>query len=187
MPFRFFPFVLLTAGCILWACHLQAQQPAGETAAQRPVDAAVPSAIPVETPQDGSVWGALVYASQDTAEEGQGEKDPEAFPGLAKRLAKAFPYKRFKVIGQHTQVVFREYESWVVPSRDVFLKMDSKGVSADGGLNLHLQFWQGQQVLVKTDTVLRPDSPLFIGGPRWRDGQLIFVLELQKNGAKTSQ
>lgn len=142
--------------------------------------------------KDGSVWGALVYAcnsSQVAAKGGDGAppqpKDPQDFPDLSKRLGKTFPYDRFVVIGHHTQEVLREYESWVVPSREVFLKLDSKGNTADGGLNLHLQFWRGRQVLVKSDIVLQPDSPLFIGGPKWRDGQLIFVLELKEtNKAK---
>jgi hypothetical protein len=129
--------------------------------------------------KDGSVWGALVFANNDKDPKADA-KPAEDFPDLAKRLGKVFPYKNFEVLGQHTQVVFREYESWVVPSKDVFLKVDSKGAAINGGLNLHLQFWQGQQVLVKTDTRLQPNSPLFIGGPKWRDGQLIFVLLLKK-------
>jgi hypothetical protein len=60
------------------------------------------------------------------------------------------------------------------------LKIDSKGPAADGGMNLHLQVWREQQVLVKTDAILRPGSPLFIGGPKWRDGQLLFVLDVGK-------
>lgn len=140
--------------------------------------------------KDGSVWGALVYATneKDAAKAVKAEgKDAEDFPDLAKRLGKVFPYGHFGLLGQHTQVVFREYESWVVPSKDVFLKVDSKGAAANGGLNLHVQFWQGQQVLVKTDTLLQPNSPLFIGGPKWRDGQLIFVLLLKKvEGTKGS-
>jgi hypothetical protein len=129
--------------------------------------------------KDGSVWGALVFANNDKGPKADA-KAAEDFPDLAKRLGKVFPYKNFEVLGQHTQVVFREYESWVVPSREVFLKVDSKGAAINGGLNLHLQFWQGQQVLVKTDTRLQPNSPLFIGGPKWKDGQLIFVLLLKK-------
>jgi hypothetical protein len=129
--------------------------------------------------KDGNVWGALVYAS-NAPKPAVEVKGPVDFPDLAERLGKVFPYKNFEVLGQHNQVVFREYESWVVPSRDVFLKLDSKGVAEGGGLNLHLQFWQGQQVLVKTDARLLPGSPLFIGGPKWREGQLIFVLELKE-------
>jgi len=159
----------LAAVCSLTVAPLLAQQPA---------PAAVTGISADKAAKDGSVWGALVYAS-NAPETKQQEKAPE-FPDLQKRLAKAFPYKNFEVLGQHNQVVFREYESWVVPSRDVFLKLDSKGTNTTGGLNLHVQFWQGQQVLVKTDTMLLPDSPLFIGGPKWRDGQIIFVLLLKK-------
>lgn len=147
------------------------------SSAQQPVP------VPVKKPAtDGKVWGALIYATTDAAKlTGSAEQMPANQKDLPARLAKAFkPYTHFEIIGQHLQDVFREYESWVVPSQDLFLKIDSKGPAADGGMNLHLQVWREQQVLVKTDTILRPGSPLFIGGPKWRDGQLLFVLELQK-------
>ncbi|RBP37340.1 hypothetical protein DES53_11478 [Roseimicrobium gellanilyticum] len=138
-----------------------------------------PSVTADKAAKDGLVWGALIYGTAKSPEGRSEAASPTDFPDLQKRLGKAFPFKHFEILGQHSQVVFREYESWVVPSKDVFLKLDSKGTSMDGGLNLHLQFWQGQQVLVKTDTVLRKGSPLFIGGPKWRDGQVIFVLLLK--------
>ncbi len=146
------------------------------TSAQAPT---IPPAGIDNTAKDGSVWGALVFAS-NAREGAAAAPSPEDFPDLSQRLGKVFPFSNFEVLGQHSQVVFREYESWVVPSKDVFLKLDSKGAAPKGGLNLHVQFWQGQQVLVKTDTLLQPNSPLFIGGPKWRDGQLIFVLLLKK-------
>jgi hypothetical protein len=139
-------------------------------------------AVPVKAATDGNVWGALIYASDKKPEEDS--KEPVEFPDLFPRLAKVFPFKHFVILGHHNQVIFREYESWLVPSKDLFVKLDSKGAAKGGGINLHLQFWQGQQVLVKTDTVLRPASPLFIAGPKWRDGRLIFVLELKKVDAK---
>ena len=135
-------------------------------------------AVPVKAATDGHVWGALVYASDKKPEEDS--REPAEFPNLFPRLAKVFPFKHFVILGQHNQVIFREYESWLVPSKDLFVKLDSKGAAKGGGINLHLQFWQGQQVLVKTDAVLRPASPLFIAGPKWREGRLIFVLELKK-------
>jgi hypothetical protein len=161
-------FVLLSSFVILHSSSCPAQQPA-------PLPAKKPAT-------DGKVWGALIYATTDTAKlTGSAEQLPANQKDLPARLAKAFtPYTQFEIIGQHLQDVFREYESWVVPSRNLFLKIDSKGPAADGGMNLHLQVWREQQVLVKTDTILRPGSPLFIGGPKWRDGQLLFVLELQK-------
>jgi len=144
--------------------------------------AAAPVSVTVKAATDGNVWGALIYASDKAPAESSAQ--PAGFPGLFERLGKVFPYRHFVILGQHNQVIFREYESWVVPSKDLFLKLDSKGAARGGGINLHLQFWQGQQVLVKTDTVLRPASPLFIAGPKWRDGRLIFVLELKKVDAQ---
>jgi hypothetical protein len=128
---------------------------------------------------EGKVWGALIHALQ-VAPAGAVPAASPHLPNLAARLGAAFPESgHFEVLGEHLQDVFREYESWVVPSKDLFLKVDSKGPAPGGGVNLHLQFWRDQQVLVKTDAVLRPGSPLFIGGPRWREGRLIFVLVLQ--------
>jgi hypothetical protein len=130
---------------------------------------------------EGHVWGALIFATND-ATQLTGAKEPmhAELPKLNERLAKVFPFKHFEVLGQHRQDIFREYESWVVPSRDLFMKIDSKGPADNGGVNLHLQVWREQQVLVKSDAVLRKDSPLFIGGPPWKDGRLIFVLFLER-------
>lgn len=171
------PAIALLLSLVGTVLSAQTAPPAAATTA---TTAPSTPAISLEkTARDGQVWGALIYGTSK-ATEGKGEAaSPPEFPNLQQRLGKAFPYKHFEILGQHSQVVFREYESWVVPSKDVFLKLDSKGTSIDGSLNLHLQFWQGQQVLVKTDTVLAKGSPLFIGGPKWRDGQVIFVLLLK--------
>jgi hypothetical protein len=128
---------------------------------------------------DGKVWGTLIYAAAGPAL-ALPEGVPSTLKDLDTRLAKVFPYSRFELLGQHTQDIFREYESWVVPSKDLFVKIDSKGPAEGGGIKLDLQFWRDQQVLVKTDTVLRRESPLFIGGPKWKEGRLLFVLLLTK-------
>lgn len=149
---------------------------AGVSLAQQSLPAVKPAT-------DGKVWGALVYASNGSAADLPAEvpaEVPAALKNLPERLGKVFPFTRFEIIGQHTQDIFRQYESWVVPSKDLFLKLDSKGPAEGGGVSLNLQFWQEQQVLVKTDTVLRENSPLFIGGPQWREGRLLFVLLLTK-------
>lgn len=139
--------------------------------------------LPSKKPDtDAKVWGALVFASNDPKEAAAMPKVdvPAEFADITQRLGKVFPYQHIDVIGQHLQDVFREYESWVVPTKDLFLKVDSKGPAKDGGMNLHLQFWRDQQVIVKTDAVLKAETPLFIAGPKWRGGQLLFVLVLQK-------
>lgn len=145
----------------------------------------VPSASPPlpsgKPATDGRVWGALIFATNNAAQlTGAKEQASAQLPKLDERLAKVFPFKHFEILGQHQQDIFREYESWVVPSRDLFMKIDSKGPADKGGVNIHLQVWREQQVLVKSDAVLRAGSPLFIGGPPWKDGRLIFVLSLER-------
>ncbi len=135
----------------------------------------------VKPATDGRVWGALIFATNDAAQlTGGREQPPPNLPKLNERLGKVFPFKHFEILGQHQQDIFREFESWVVPSQDLFLKIDSKGPADQGGVNLHLQVWREQQVLVKSDAVLRAGSPLFIGGPAWKSGRLIFVLSLDR-------
>jgi hypothetical protein len=165
-------FLLATvAGSFLLNSALLAQP---QQAAAAPTASAAP--LPAT---DGKVWGALVYAT-DAAEKLTGVKanPPEHLQDLEAKLGKVFPWKHFEIVGQHTQDVLREYESWVVPSADLFLKVDSKGPDSAGGVHLHIQFWRQEQVLLKTDALLRPKSPLFISGPKWREGQLLFVLML---------
>ncbi|MFO1483961.1 MAG: hypothetical protein U1F71_11430 [Verrucomicrobiaceae bacterium] len=155
------------------------------SAVSRAQEASAPAASkapPVVKPAtEGKVWGALIFAANEKGQlTGAGDQEPSRLKNLNERLSKVFSFKHFEILGQHQQDIFREYESWVVPSRDLFLKIDSKGPADNGGVNLHLQVWREQQVLVKSDAVLRPDSPLFIGGPKWKDGRLIFVLLLER-------
>jgi hypothetical protein len=160
---------------ILLSLFIFAILPAQEMPLSRPL-------APQKPATDAKVWGALIFATNDASEASAMPKVdlPAEFADIPQRLGRAFPWHYHEVIGQHLQDVFREYESWVVPTKDLFLKIDSKGPADGGGMNLHLQFWRDQQVLVKTDAVLTQNSPLFIAGPKWRGGQLIFVLVLQK-------
>ena len=151
------------------------------TASAQEPPASPQSLTAIKPATDGRVWGALIFATNDASQlSGSREQAPAQLPKLNERLAKVFPFKHFEILGQHQQDIFREYESWVVPSRDLFMKIDSKGPAAKGGVNLHLQVWREQQVLVKSDAVLRAGSPLFIGGPAWKNGRLIFVLSLDR-------
>lgn len=126
---------------------------------------------------EAKVWGALIYAGEG---EVNGVEQPSpAFESLKPRLAKVFKTEKFTVIAQHQQKIFKEYESWVVPSKELYLKIDSRGPAEGGGTKLDLQVWQDEKVLAKTDAVLKEDRPLFVGGPKWRGGRLIFVVMLE--------
>ena len=128
----------------------------------------------VEFRKDGVLWAGVFLADPKSEAPPRNEKVVH----LIEQLGKAFPEDAFTLIGETTQAVFSEYESWVVPSRDLFLKIDSKGVADSGdGVHLHLQLWQKKNVLLKTDAILRR-RPLFIECPKWQNGRAVMVLEL---------
>jgi hypothetical protein len=136
--------------------------------------------------KEGSVDGYLFFASKDPKlpasseelEEDIKSMDQKELQDLRQRLAKAFPeHPHYQMLGRHSQSVLKEYESWVVPSKDLCLKIDSRGPAADGtGIKLHVQLWQDRAVLVKCDAILKLKTPIFIGGPNWRGGRLVFVV-----------
>ena len=123
----------------------------------------------------GYLWGALVRAS-NRASDGE-SKTLET--GLAERLGETFSYKHFQLLGEHKQPVSAEYETWILPSEELYMKVDSKG-PVDGGLGLHLQLWRRENVILKTDVILNSGSPVFITGPKWGEDQLLFVVLLRE-------
>ncbi|HIG82560.1 MAG TPA: hypothetical protein EYG40_11850 [Verrucomicrobia bacterium] len=124
---------------------------------------------------DNPFWGALVYASN-------GKIDKPLNAKLSSKLKKAFPtFQNFELLGQHTQEnVFKEYVNWVVPSNEINLGFESKGLAEGGGVKLLLKLWRKKKVILKSDLIIYPDKPVLISGPEWKEGRLIFVLEMKK-------
>ena len=165
---RYLPLLLLLALLAGLACPVTAQDKAPPVAANAASDA--------------SVEGYLFFAVNDAVAPAQEERvaaEPSVLTDMEMRLRKVFPYANYHLIGRHSQKVFKEYESWVVPSKDLCLKIDSRGPAEGGGVNVHLQLWQDTKVLVKSDAVLLQGKPVFMGGPEWRRGRLIFVVRLK--------
>jgi hypothetical protein len=150
---------LAAAACALFLLPATAQQ-AAPTGPVLPLD-------------DCLIWGALVRGSdQETG-------GPAKLPAdLQDRLREAFGFGHFQLLGEHTQPVLAEFASYVVPSEELYMKIDCKGQVEDG-LALHLQLWREESVIVKTDVILRDHSPVLIAGPKWGEDQLFFVVELQ--------
>ncbi len=184
-----------------------AAAPVGETAAAAPASPASQESTPPADKQAASDQSALAAASAQTDAEVEGllffASDDSSLPSAASpeaeadekeltaaflsdirgRLSKTHPAKTHQLLGRHTQKVFKEYESWVVPSKELCLKLDSRGPAPAGqaGVQLSLQLWQDKKVLVKSDVLLAPDKPIIIGGPKWRNGRLLFVLSQRKD------
>ncbi len=128
------------------------------------------------------VEGSVVYACQNREDRRPEKAFPDVPRDLGKRLGKAFrdlDLRSFQIVERQTQPIYKAYDSWIFPDSRFKLVLNSQGRTSDGGLKVIIQLWQDDLVLLKSDTILRGDSPLFIAGNPWGRGRLLFVLRLR--------
>lgn len=138
-----------------------------------------------ETEGSKKLWGALIYAVETA--DAKREGFPDADPVMAAMLGQVFQkYSHFQLLGTDAESIFKTTHSWVAPSRELCVKFDSKGPTKDGrGVKLDLQLWSRDKAIVKTDAIFKPGSPVFIEGPQWGRGRLLYVLKLQEGNTET--
>ena len=100
---------------------------------------------------------------------------PEEIRGQASSLHAVFGYNEFRMLGQKSKFVAKGTEDWLVPSRQFFLRVDTKNAVA-GGYALGLELRKEDRVIVEADVKLNRERPLFIRGPFVGQGQLIILL-----------
>jgi len=131
---------------------------------------------------DATLWAALLVVG-DKVEAGDQTlaQSSKIYQKLLPRLQKVYPNQNFRFLGEHEQDLFKQYEAWLVPSKEIFLKLDSRGPDPKKqGVRVHLQLWQQKKVLLKVNETLRPDRPLFLAGPKWRNGRLLVLVLLKE-------
>lgn len=131
---------------------------------------------------DGTIWAGLILGADAASELGQAPASDES-KSVVERIGKLsdFRFPHYRVLGEHVQPLLKEYESWLVPSRGFFFKLDSRGPDPKGGTRVAVQLWRDKEVLLKTDVVLKGDRPVIIKGPELAgQGRLILALRLVK-------
>ena len=132
----------------------------------------LPAVVTTASAQSGDVlYGALVLATNSE----HPDPPPEALRSHVENLKKVFGYNEFHLLGEKRKAVPTGKEDWLVPSRQFFLRVDTRNPVV-GGYALSLQLVQDDQVLVEADVKVKRDRPLFIRGPFVGDGQLLILL-----------
>jgi hypothetical protein len=143
---------------------------------------------PVRAAEPVESLTALMFYATDT----DGSEAPEKIPDtaadvtrVAPAVRKAFPAKNHFLLGRHTAPVSRKYSIRLKPSPQFPLQIENTGRTGDGGLALYWILWQKEppptkdRELVKSNTILRRETPIIIGGPKWRQGRLVFVIRIE--------
>lgn len=126
---------------------------------------------------------ATVYYGTDGVVTKLGKNATVVPDAVSKRLKgiEKMRFKNYRQLGTDSQPVLRSYENWVSPlkpSEEIMLSFESRGVTGNTGLRLDLELWQHKRKVMKSDPVLYQNRPLYILGPKWRDGRLIIAVEL---------
>jgi hypothetical protein len=126
------------------------------------------------------VWSGLVMAENTD----KPHPPPPQIAALEKTLVDLFGYNQFEIIGESSKILATGQEDWLATSKYFALHVDARGVT-ETGYDLNLKLFQEQQVLLETDTKLSKESPLVIKGPQVGSGQLLLVLVVSDDEAKT--
>jgi len=131
-----------------------------------------------EAPVVESVWGCLLYASNDrAAEKVQTQTQiPTRIRDYDERLEKLLGYGSIQTLGQGETVVEPDRPSSIVFHGNI--RVELTGLTRQPGEHflVVLRVFQKDRQLIETQANVTRGSPLFIRGPLWRSGQLVVAV-----------
>jgi hypothetical protein len=120
------------------------------------------------------IWSALVLATHEESP----PPVPEPLKEFSPAIRKIFGYNSLYLLGQKKRDLYSGGEEWLVPSKEFFFKVQCLSQSATS-YTLRIELYRGKDLLITTEAKLARGAPLYIRGPEWGRGQLIFVLEVR--------
>jgi hypothetical protein len=131
-----------------------------------------------EAPVVESVWGCLLYASNDRAAEKVQTQPPmpTQIREYDERLEKLLGYASIQTLGQGETVVEPNRPTSIVFHGNI--RVELTGLTRQPGEHflVVLRLFQKDHQLIETQANVTRGSPLFIRGPLWRSGQLVVAV-----------
>ncbi len=121
----------------------------------------------------GKVWVAL-YQAENTPPTSGAVLAPEK---LHNRLHAVFGFKHYELIQSQEVELRNEWEQWFVPREDFFLRVEPLRRQPGKPRFLDYEIYKDGFIVAKGLFEPREGTPLFINGPDYNAGRLIFVLE----------
>lgn len=125
----------------------------------------------------GEIWSAMVLATNPAPGQ-RATPPPAALAPYANRLTQTLNYQQFQILGSASKSLGKsDQERWLVPSPTFLLGAQAR--EENGGYRINLELFQEKRRLLQTEARLGMQSPLFISGPKYGDGQLVIVFEIR--------
>jgi hypothetical protein len=125
------------------------------------------------SPAAEKVWIGL-YLAENAPPPPEAKLAPEK---LHHRLHEVFGFKYYRLIKAQEFDIRKEWEQWFVPRKDFFLSMRPlRHEPGEPGI-IEYEIYKDGFIVATGKYEPHEDTPLFINGPDFHDGRLIFVLE----------
>ncbi|MDD5200760.1 MAG: hypothetical protein PHC88_13265 [Terrimicrobiaceae bacterium] len=123
---------------------------------------------------EDSIWAALVLGTNEHPP----KPPPKELAHYAAGLQTVFGYNTFYLLGDRSKKIRKGSEAWIVPTKQVFLKVRCLDRSVSS-YTVHLELYVKKQLVVTSEVKFARNVPLYIRGPAWGRGRLVFILEVR--------
>ncbi len=96
---------------------------------------------------------------------------------LAERLNQVFGFRHYVLIKKDKIELAHTWTQWFVPRSDFFICLKPIAPAADEPRLVDYEIYQEGFIVAKGKYEPNEEAPLFINGPDFKNGRLIFVLE----------
>jgi hypothetical protein len=97
--------------------------------------------------------------------------------GLRHRLHEVFGFKHYELIQAQEVELRNEWEQWFMPRKDFFIRVEPLRRQPGESRSIDYEIYKDGFIVAKGKYEPREGTPLFINGPDFHQGRLIFVLE----------
>lgn len=120
------------------------------------------------------IWTGVLLATNEPV-----PNKPDAWLAqFAGRLEKLFGYNQFEILGRHAEKMAVSDGQWLIPTKQFYLEVETREGRGATYL-LRFKLWHEKEMILQTEAHVGPASPLFVRGPQYGKGQLIFVVEVR--------
>lgn len=120
------------------------------------------------------IWSAVALATVEPS----AAPVPTALERLAPTIKEIFGYTSLYLLGEKKRNLLRDSEEWLIPTKEFFFKIQCLSQEPTSYL-LRIELYSDKNLLVTAEAKLAKEAPLYIRGPQWGRGLLIFVLEVR--------
>ncbi len=129
---------------------------------------------PLPLTASDEIWSALVLATNETPR----QSPPKPLGDFSSAIEKIFGYNSLYLLGQKKRAIGPGTTEWLVPSREFFFQITCLA-REDTHYLVRIELFHNKDLLLTTEARLARNAPLYIRGPQWGKGQLLFLLEVR--------